>query len=58
LHLNRRFRQEKTGKRLMVVMSSVLEKAISAARMLHGRQITPTPIYLVNEMGKSAPIAA
>ena len=41
------FRQEKTGKRLMVVMSPALKKAIGAARGLHGRQITPT--YLLGQ---------
>lgn len=41
------FQQEKTGKRLMVVMSPALEKAVSSARLLHGRQITPT--YLLGQ---------
>lgn len=36
------FRQEKTGKRLMVIMSPALAAAVSVAKRLHGRQGTPT----------------
>ena len=41
------FQQEKTGKRLMVIMSPALGKTISAAKGLHGRQVTPT--YLLGQ---------
>jgi integrase len=41
------FRQEKTGKRLMVRSTPELSEAVSRAKALHGRKITPT--YLLGQ---------